>query len=78
MACCGAVDMGNTAVLAASVALKGWWRNWSDWQWNDRSAALYQQQELLPDVGIFGNFREHKTFEPSMNFQIIPLASGNK
>ena len=41
MACCGAVDMGNTAVLAALVALKGWWRDWSGWQWNDRQSQSF-------------------------------------
>ena len=67
MACWGAMDMGNTAVLAASVALKGWWRDWSDWQWNDRQSQSFclsfkvifrSKKPLILDVIVIviGNF----------------------
>ena len=67
MACCCAMDMGNTAVLAASVALKGWWRDWSDWQWNDRQSQSFclsfkvifrSKKPLILDVIVIviGNF----------------------
>ena len=61
------MDMGNTAVLAASVALKGWWRDWSDWQWNDRQSQSFclsfkvifrSKKPLILDVIVIviGNF----------------------
>ena len=33
--------MGSTAILAASVASKGWWRDWRNWQWNDRQSQSF-------------------------------------
>ena len=65
MACCCIMDMGNTAVLAASVALKGWWRDWSDWQCNDRQSQSFclsfkvifrSKKPLILDVIVIGNF----------------------
>ena len=61
------MDMGNMAVLAASVALKGWWRDWSDWQWNDRQSQSFclsfkvifrSKKPLILDVIVIviGNF----------------------
>ena len=67
MARCGTVDMGSTAILAASVALKGWWHDWSDWQWNDRQSQSFclsfkvifrSKKPLILDVIVIviGNF----------------------
>ena len=59
--------MGSTTILAASVALKGWWRDWRDWQWNDRQSQSFclsfkvifrSKKPLILDVIVIviGNF----------------------